>query len=83
MTTIPQEGHTVEQQRRGDSCYSALATVVVERKSTHASKMCGLQGHEGIRAEAVLGPLGGGMDVPQCCRWAAKCVNLALLCSVK
>ena len=83
MTMIPQEGHAVERQRRGDSCYSALAAVGVERKSTHASMVRGPQGHEGIRAKAVLGPLGGVMDVTQCCTWAAKCANLALLCSVK
>ena len=69
------------RQRRGAS--SASATVGVERKSTHASMMRGQQGRECIRAEEVLDPLGGGMDVTQCCTWAGKCVNLALLCSVK
>ena len=83
MTTISQEVHTVERQRRGDSCYFALATVGVERKSTHASMVRGPQGHEAIRAEVFLDPLGRGMDVTQCCTWAAKCVNLALFCSVK
>jgi len=67
MTTIPQEGLTVERQLRSDSCYSALATVGVERKSTHASMVRGTQGHEGIRAEAAPGPLSGGMNVAQCC----------------
>jgi len=28
-------------------------------------------------------PMSDGMDVIQCCTWAAKCANLALLCSVK
>jgi hypothetical protein len=37
--------------------------------------------HESIIAEAVIGPLGGGMDVTQCCTQAAECVNFALLCS--
>ena len=41
MTTIPQEGHTAEKQRRGDSYYSALATVGVEKKSTLASMVRG------------------------------------------
>jgi len=79
----PTRGHNVERQRRGDSCYSALVTVGVERKSTHKSKVRGPQEHEGIRAEASLGLLGEGMDVTQYFTWAAKCVNLALLRSVK
>jgi hypothetical protein len=73
----------MERQRQGNTCYSALATVGVERKSTHASMVRGPQGHESTQAYAVPGPLGGGMVVTQCCTWAAKCANLALLCSVK
>jgi len=49
MTTIPQEGHIVERQSRRDSCYSALETVGVGRKSTPASMVRGTQGHKGIR----------------------------------
>ena len=55
----------MEWQRRGNTCYRVLTTVGVEQKSTHASKLCEPQRHEGIRVEAVLGPLGGGMDVTQ------------------
>jgi hypothetical protein len=45
----------------------------------------GLQGHEGIRAESVAGPSGGGMGVTQCCTWAAKCAQLVLFlqCEVR
>ena len=77
MITIPQKAHTVERQRRGDPCYSALVTVEVERKSTHAIMVRGPQGHE-----AVPGPLGGGTDVIQCYAWAAKFVTL-VQCEVR
>jgi hypothetical protein len=57
ISTIPQEGHTVERQHRGDSYYSALATVGVERKSIHASSCVdrrGMKAHEQKRSLAQL-----------------------------